>query len=64
MTNVRIAQVGCGYWGRNLARNFHDLGILAGVVDADQVTATAMSVQLEAPVLTLCLLYTSDAADE
>ena len=53
MTNVRIAQVGCGYWGRNLARNFHDLGILAGVVDADQVTATAMSVQLEAPVLTL-----------
>lgn len=26
--------VGCGYWGRNLVRNFHGLGALAAVVDA------------------------------
>src|SRR5258706_381202 len=30
----RIAVVGCGYWGRNLVRNFHALGALAAVVDA------------------------------
>lgn len=30
----RVAVVGCGYWGRNVARNFHALGALAAVVDA------------------------------
>lgn len=29
-----VAVVGCGYWGRNLVRNFHALGALAVVVDA------------------------------
>lgn len=30
-----IAHVGHGYWGRNLARNFFELGHLAAIVDAD-----------------------------
>jgi predicted dehydrogenase len=30
----RIAVAGCGYWGRNLVRNFHALGALAAVADA------------------------------
>ncbi len=30
----RVAVVGCGYWGRNLVRNFHSLGALAVVCDA------------------------------
>ncbi|MDO8542549.1 MAG: Gfo/Idh/MocA family oxidoreductase [Opitutaceae bacterium] len=29
----RVAVAGCGYWGRNLVRNFHALGALAAVVD-------------------------------
>lgn len=29
----RVAVVGCGYWGRNLVRNFHALGALQAVVD-------------------------------
>jgi UDP-2-acetamido-3-amino-2,3-dideoxy-glucuronate N-acetyltransferase len=29
----RIAVIGCGYWGRNLVRNFHALGSLAAVCD-------------------------------
>lgn len=28
-----IAHVGYGYWGRNLARNFAELGALAAIVD-------------------------------
>jgi UDP-2-acetamido-3-amino-2,3-dideoxy-glucuronate N-acetyltransferase len=32
---VRVGVVGCGYWGRNLIRNFHQLGALAGVCDVD-----------------------------
>ena len=30
----RIALLGCGYWGKNLVRNFHALGALAAVCDA------------------------------
>jgi UDP-2-acetamido-3-amino-2,3-dideoxy-glucuronate N-acetyltransferase len=36
---VSIAHVGHGYWGRNLARNFHELGHLAAVVDPDPKAA-------------------------
>ena len=40
----QIALVGCGYWGKNLCRNFHSLGALAAVVDAtENGQATARS---------------------
>ena len=32
----QIALVGCGYWGKNLCRNFHTLGALSSVVDATE----------------------------
>jgi UDP-2-acetamido-3-amino-2,3-dideoxy-glucuronate N-acetyltransferase len=32
----RIALVGCGYWGKNLCRNFHGLNALARVIDATE----------------------------
>jgi len=28
-----IAVIGCGYWGKNLVRNFAELGCLAAVCD-------------------------------
>lgn len=31
----RVAVAGAGYWGRNLVRNFHDIGALAAVCDSD-----------------------------
>ena len=33
--SVSVAVVGCGYWGRNLVRVFHDIGALAAVSDVD-----------------------------
>lgn len=36
-----IAHIGHGYWGRNLARNFAELGHLAAVVDVDAKAAQA-----------------------
>jgi UDP-2-acetamido-3-amino-2,3-dideoxy-glucuronate N-acetyltransferase len=43
-TVPRIALVGCGYWGKNLCRNFNALGSLAAVVDATESgQATARS---------------------
>ena len=42
---TKIALVGCGYWGKNLCRNFHALGALAAVVDAtDSGQATAKKI--------------------
>ncbi len=32
---VRVAVVGVGYWGKNLVRNFHELGALEALCDAD-----------------------------
>src|SRR5262245_45118986 len=29
----RVAVLGCGYWGKNLVRNFRELGALAAVAD-------------------------------
>jgi UDP-2-acetamido-3-amino-2,3-dideoxy-glucuronate N-acetyltransferase len=31
-----VAVVGSGYWGRNLVRNFHELGVLGAVCDTQQ----------------------------
>lgn len=36
VNNIQIALVGCGYWGKNLCRNFHALGSLSSVVDATE----------------------------
>jgi len=33
---VRVAVVGVGYWGRNLARNFYELGALGALCDANE----------------------------
>lgn len=32
----KIALVGCGYWGKNLCRNFNAIGVLSQVVDATE----------------------------
>lgn len=43
--NPKIAVLGCGYWGKNLVRNFHDLGSLALVCDpAESARAAAAQV--------------------
>ena len=47
----KIALVGCGYWGKNLCRNFHGLGSLAAVVDAtENGKATAHSIAPDAHI--------------
>lgn len=32
--SAKVAVIGCGYWGKNLVRNFYELGALAMVCDA------------------------------
>lgn len=33
LSKTQVAVVGCGYWGKNLVRNFHELGALRMVCD-------------------------------
>jgi UDP-2-acetamido-3-amino-2,3-dideoxy-glucuronate N-acetyltransferase len=33
-----IAVIGCGYWGKNLVRNFHELGALHTICETDTTT--------------------------
>jgi len=35
MADIKLAVIGCGYWGENLARNFHSLGSLYAICDVD-----------------------------
>ena len=43
MTNTHVAVIGAGYWGKNLVRNFHQLGVLKTVCDGAQSTREEMS---------------------
>ena len=35
MSNKNIVVLGCGYWGKNIIRNFYELDYLYGVADID-----------------------------
>ncbi len=41
MTTSKVAVIGCGYWGRNLVRNFAEMGVLGAIVDANPAAARA-----------------------
>jgi len=43
--DVKIAVVGCGTWGKNLVRNFYNLGVLHTVCDLDKEVLLPLSVQ-------------------
>src|SRR5258708_32105717 len=35
-SQIAVGVVGCGYWGKNLVRNFHQLGRLRAICDVDR----------------------------
>jgi UDP-2-acetamido-3-amino-2,3-dideoxy-glucuronate N-acetyltransferase len=47
---VGVGVVGCGYWGKNLVRNFHELGALATVCDTDTGRLEEMRQKYSVPV--------------
>jgi len=48
----KIGLVGCGYWGKNLARNFAELGSLAAVCETDVHRAEDLRRAYQAPITT------------
>lgn len=53
MSRYRIAHVGCGYWGKNLARNFAELGALSAIVDDHRETSERVAEVTGARIATL-----------
>lgn len=49
----RVAVIGCGYWGKNLVRDFAGLGALGGIVEANPVVRDALVAQHGTRALTL-----------
>ena len=48
-----IAVIGCGYWGKNLIRNFAEIGALTAVCDADPVQTQKFAELYDVQALTL-----------
>lgn len=47
--DTRVAVIGCGYWGKNLVRNFSDLGALGAVCDERADTADSFASRCGVP---------------
>lgn len=48
-----IAVIGCGYWGKNLIRNFSELGVLSAVCDMQPKLAQGLAQQYGVPSLSV-----------
>jgi UDP-2-acetamido-3-amino-2,3-dideoxy-glucuronate N-acetyltransferase len=46
-SKINVAVVGVGYWGRNLVRNFHNLGALATLCDAEAAIEASCRLEYE-----------------
>lgn len=60
---VNVAQVGCGYWGKNLARNFSEIGHLAAVSDECDDVARRFSELYDVPARTFDEILVDDEID-
>ena len=48
---AKVAVIGCGHWGKNLVRNFAELGALVAISDSNSKLAAQFSTQFNLPAL-------------
>jgi UDP-2-acetamido-3-amino-2,3-dideoxy-glucuronate N-acetyltransferase len=48
---ARVAVVGCGHWGKNLVRNFAELGALVAICDPDHASAEKLAIANKSSVI-------------
>ncbi|NBR01898.1 MAG: gfo/Idh/MocA family oxidoreductase [Alphaproteobacteria bacterium] len=53
---TRIGLIGCGMWGRNLARNLAQLGVLGGVADLVSAHAEGLAAEFDVPAMNVSTL--------
>ena len=49
---ANIGLVGCGYWGKNLVRNFSNLNALKSICDSNKDLASKLSAEFSIPTMT------------
>lgn len=57
---MSISVIGCGYWGKNLIRNFHELDELSSVCDASSELANTFANKYNVPSLSFDEVLLSD----
>lgn len=60
MHNLKVSIIGCGYWGKNLVRNFSELKALRSVCDTNQELSESTAQTYKVPSLTLEQVLKSD----
>lgn len=60
-TAINMALVGCGMWGRNIARNLSEMGLLGVVCDVNPDMAAAFASEFNAEHATLDQILADDA---
>ncbi|MBV9019073.1 MAG: Gfo/Idh/MocA family oxidoreductase [Alphaproteobacteria bacterium] len=56
-----IAVIGCGYWGKNLVRNFAELGALAAICDPDQAAVLQFSAKYDVAARSIDAIFRDPA---
>lgn len=59
----KVAAVGCGYWGKNIVRNFAELGALSAVCDANPSVAESFAQKYGVPARELAQVLSDPAID-
>ena len=62
-SNLKIAVIGCGYWGANHVRTLGELGVLAAVADLDLSRAAELAAPFSATALTPDDVFADPAID-
>ena len=50
---LNIALIGCGNWGKNIARNLHQMGVLACIYDSNTKLSGKLNYHYSLPTLEL-----------
>ena len=57
---AKVAVIGCGHWGKNLVRNFAELGALVAISDLNSELAAQFSIQFNLPALDFDAILVGD----
>ena len=63
MDKIKLATVGCGYWGKNLVRNFAELGALGAVADSNAALAQTFADMYGVPALSWSEILADQSID-
>ena len=61
--NIKIALIGCGNWGKNIARNLSEMNALSCIYDPHSNIAKKISDDLELPNYSLKEIFSNEGID-